>query len=42
MDDSKLEPVVQPSVDIKDINDKGVTFIFKVITKPEVKVKKSV
>ncbi len=40
MDDSKLEPVVQPSVDIKDIDDKGVTFIFKVITKPEVTVKK--
>ena len=40
LDDSKLEPVVQPSVDIKDINDKGVTFTFKVITKPEVNVKK--
>ena len=40
MDESKLEPVVQPSVDIKDIDDKGVTFIFKVITKPEVTVKK--
>jgi len=40
MKDSKLEPVVQPSVDIKEIDDKGVTFIFKIITKPEVTVKK--
>ena len=40
MEDSKLEPVVQPSVDIKSIDDKGVTFTFKVITKPEVTVKK--
>jgi len=40
MKESKLEPVAQPSVDIKDINEKGVTFIFKIITKPEVSVKK--
>ena len=40
MEDSKLEPVVQPSVDIKSIDDKGVVFTFKVITKPEVSVKK--
>ena len=40
MEDSKLIPVVQPSIDIKDINDKGVEFIFKIVTKPEVKVKK--
>ena len=39
MDDSKLEPVVQPSVDIKSIDENGVTFIFKIITKPEVTVK---
>ena len=40
MDESKLEPVAQPSVDIKDINENGVEFTFKVITKPEVTVKK--
>ena len=40
MDDSKLEPIVQPSVEIKDITDKGIEFIFKIITKPEVTVKK--
>ena len=38
--DSKLIPVVQPEVNIKDIDDKHVEFTFKVITKPEVKIKK--
>lgn len=40
MEDSKLIPVVQPSVDIKEINDDAVVFTFKVITKPEMKIKK--
>ena len=40
MDESKLEPVVQPSVDIKGIDENGVEFSFKIITKPEVNVKK--
>ena len=40
IDDSKLIPVVQPSVDIKSIDESGVEFTFKVITKPEVKVNK--
>ena len=40
MEESKLIPVVQPSVDIKSISEDGVEFVFKVITKPEVKVKK--
>jgi len=40
IDDSKLIPVVQPSVDIKSIDENGVEFTFKVITKPEVKVNK--
>ena len=40
MEDSKLIPVVQPAVDIKDITEDGVEFIFKIVTKPEVKVKK--
>ena len=38
--DSKLIPVVQPEVDIKSIDDKGVEFNFRIITKPEVKIKK--
>jgi trigger factor len=40
IEDSKLIPVVQPSVDIKSIDESGVEFTFKVITKPEVKVNK--
>ncbi|MBR4618781.1 MAG: trigger factor [Bacilli bacterium] len=40
MTESNLVPVVQPSVDIKDITDKYVEFTFKVITKPVVNVKK--
>ena len=39
MEESNLIPVVQPSVDIKDISDNGVEFTFKIITKPEVKIK---
>ncbi len=40
LESSKLIPVVQPSVDLKSIDDTGVTFTFKIITKPEVTVKK--
>ncbi len=40
MKDSKLEPVVQPKVDLKSINESGVEFVFTIITKPEVNVKK--
>ncbi|MBR1385257.1 MAG: trigger factor [Bacilli bacterium] len=40
LDESKLVPVVQPSVDIKDVDDKKIEFTFKIITKPEVTVKK--
>ena len=40
MEESKLEPVVQPTIDIKSIDESGVEFIFKIITKPEVNVKK--
>lgn len=40
MEDSKLIPVVQPTVDLKGIDENGVEFEFKIITKPEVKVKK--
>ena len=38
--DSKLVPVVQPQVELKSLNDSGVEFNFKIITKPEVKIKK--
>ena len=40
MEDSKLIPVVQPSVDIKSIDEKKVEYTFKIITKPELKIKK--
>ena len=40
MDDSKLVPVVQPEVNLKNIGEEGVEFTFKIITKPEVKVNK--
>ena len=40
MDESKLVPVVQPAVNIKNIDESGVEFSFKIITKPEVKVNK--
>ena len=33
-------PVVEPKVDIKSIDEKGVEFVFTIITKPEVKIKK--
>ena len=38
--DSKLVPVVQPQVELKSLDDSGVEFNFKIITKPEVKIKK--
>lgn len=40
MEDSKLIPVVQPSVDLKSLAEDGVEFKFTIITKPEVKVNK--
>ena len=40
MEESKLVPVVQPAVDLKSLNEDGVEFTFKIVTKPEVKVKK--
>lgn len=40
MEENKLVPVVQPDVNLGSIDDDGVEFIFKVITKPEVNVKK--
>ena len=40
MEESKLIPAVTPSVDIKEMDEEKVTFTFKIITKPEVKIKK--
>ena len=40
MEESKLEPVIQPTIDIKSIDESGVEFVFKITTKPEVNVKK--
>lgn len=40
MEDSKLVPVVQPQVNLKSIGEDGVEFIFTIITKPEIKMKK--
>ena len=41
MDENKdLVPVVQPRVDIKSIDEKGVEYLFTIITAPEVNVKK--
>ncbi len=40
MTDSKLEPVVQPVIDIKDMDENGVEFKFIITTKPEVKINK--
>ncbi len=40
LEKEKLIPVVEPKADIKSIDETGVEFIFTVITKPEVKVKK--
>ena len=38
--DSKLEPVVQPKVDIKSVDANGVELVFTVTTRPEVNIKK--
>lgn len=40
LNDSKLVPVVEPKVDIKNVNENEIEFIFTIITKPEIKIKK--
>lgn len=40
MKESNLIPVVQPAVDLKNLDENGVEFIFKIITKPELNIKK--
>ena len=38
--ENNLVPVVQPEPNLKSLDEKSVTFTFKIITKPEVKIKK--
>lgn len=38
--DSDLVPVAEPTVDLKGIDDKKVEFVFKIVTAPEVTIKK--
>ena len=40
LEENKLIPVVQPVPNLKSLDENSVTFTFKIITKPEVKVKK--
>ena len=40
LEKENLIPVVEPKADIKSIDETGVEFIFTIITKPEVKIKK--
>lgn len=40
LEESKLVPVVKPSVDIKEVNENFIEFTFVVTTKPEVTIKK--
>jgi trigger factor len=40
LSENKLEPVAQPNIDIKNIDDNGVEVEFEIITKPEIKIKK--
>jgi len=40
IEDSKLEPVIQPKVDIKKVDENGVELLFIITTKPEVNIKK--
>ncbi len=40
LNDNKLVPVCEPKVDVKNVSEKEVEFIFTIITKPELKIKK--
>ncbi len=40
LEENNLVPVIQPEPGLKSIDDKGVVFTFKIITKPEVKISK--
>lgn len=36
LEDNKLNPIIEPKVDIKNINENEITFTFTIITKPEI------
>lgn len=38
--DNKLEPIMDPKIDVVDVDDKKLTIKFTITTKPEVKIKK--
>lgn len=38
LDDAKVIPVIEPKLDVKAIDEKSVTFMFTIVTKPEVKL----
>lgn len=38
--ENKLIPIIEPKLDIKKLDEKGVTFIFTITTKPEIKISK--
>ncbi len=40
LDESKLVPIVQPEVEIKNVDDKKVEFLFKIIERPKLEIKK--
>lgn len=40
MEESKLIPVVQPEIDLKSVDDEKIEYAFKIVTKPELKIKK--
>ena len=40
LDENKLEPIIEPNIDIVDVNENSATLKFKITTKPEVKIKK--
>ena len=40
LEQEKVVPVVEPKIDVKSIDETGVEFVFTIITKPEVEIKK--
>lgn len=38
--ENDLQPVAQPKIDIKSIDEDGVEILFEIVTKPEIKIKK--
>ena len=38
--DNNYEPIIEPKVDLKNIDENGCTFVFTITTKPSVNIKK--